>query len=123
MDGTTSAPAPIACMLDASDFKDRVAWIADLNHDALLSSRSDDLRLELTYAPRALDDIREMVRREQRCCEFLKFELRDEPDAVRLVVTALEDARDAAELVFEPFPSKSAAASTAPCGCKSGCVQ
>jgi len=44
MDGTTSAPAPIACTLDASDFKDRVAGIADLNHDALLSSRSDDLR-------------------------------------------------------------------------------
>lgn len=123
MDGTTSAPAPIACMLDTSDFKDRVAWIADLNRDALLSSRRDDLRLELTYAPRALDDIREMVRREQQCCAFLTFELRDEPGAVRLVVTAPEDSRDAAELVFEPFQSKSVPASTAPCGCKPGCVQ
>jgi hypothetical protein len=123
MDGTISEAAPIACTLEAGSFKERLAWIADLNRRALLSSRRDDLRLELTYAPHAVEDVRELVRGEQQCCAFLDFDLRADSDAVRLVVTAPEAARGAAELVFEPFRSKGDAVSAASCGCNSGCAQ
>lgn len=123
MDGRTSEAAPIACMLDAGDFKRRLAWIAALNRAALLGSRRDDLRLELSYAPHALDDVRQLMHREQQCCAFLHFDLHVEPDAIRLVVTAPEEAREAAELVFEPFQSKGAVDTAASCGCSSGCAQ
>jgi hypothetical protein len=85
MHATTAEAAPIACMLDAGDFKKRIAWIADLNRRALVGSRRDDLRLELTYAPHAIQDVRELVRREQHCCAFLDFDLRQDDDAIRLV--------------------------------------
>ncbi|WP_199257928.1 hypothetical protein [Paracoccus binzhouensis] len=123
MDGTSSEAAPIACTLEVGDFKDRLAWIANLNRDALLGSRRDDLRLELTYAPHALKDVREMVHREQRCCAFLSFDLLVEDDVIRLVVTAPEEAREAAELVFEPFQSKELITSSTSCGCDSGYAQ
>lgn len=122
MDGTASVPGPIACTLVAGDFKERLAWIAELNRDALLAARRNDLQLELTYAPHALEDVRELIRREQQCCAFLEFDLHAEGAVVRLVVTAPEEARKAAELVFEPFQSKDAAGSVASCGCQSGTV-
>lgn len=123
MDQTISEAAPIACVLDAGDFKARLAWIADLNRRALRESRRDDLRLELTYTADALEDVHELMRREQQCCAFLDFDLRADRDAIRLVVTAPETAREAAELVFEPFQSKGAMISAASYGCNTGCGQ
>jgi hypothetical protein len=98
-----SEPAPIACTLGPADFRQRLAWIADLNRDALRAQHRDGLRLELTYAPAALNRVREMVAREQDCCAFLTFDLQQEADTVRLVIEAPEDARDALDAVFEPF--------------------
>lgn len=111
MDDVTSSAAPIACTLDSGDFKERLTWITDLNRGALLGSRRDGLRLELTYASQALEDVRDLKRREAQCCAFLDFDLRVEVNAVRLVVTAPETAREAADLVFESFQSKDTAAS------------
>jgi hypothetical protein len=65
--------------------------------------RRADLRLELTYAPEAAERVREMVRRERECCAFLDFKLQKEADAVRLTIVAPEGAREAAEMLFEPF--------------------
>jgi hypothetical protein len=103
MDELISEAPPIACTLDIADFKERLDWITDLNRAALLDIRRDGLRLELTYRPQAVEDVGELVRREQLCCAFLHFDLRADDDAVRLFVTASEEARQAAELVFEPF--------------------
>jgi hypothetical protein len=103
MTATLSEPAPIACTLGPGDFQQRLAWIADLNRGALQAQHRDGLRLELTYAPAALDRVREMVAREQDCCAFLTFEVQREVDTVRLVIEAPEDARDALDAVFEPF--------------------
>ncbi|MGH6753500.1 MAG: hypothetical protein ACREDP_15150 [Bradyrhizobium sp.] len=110
---------PIACMLDAGSFKDRMVWIADLNTRALKSSRRDDLRLELEYRPEALADVRRMVAQEQECCAFLRFDLAETADAVKLAITAPESAREAAELVFGPFQEKTP--QPAACGCVGGC--
>jgi hypothetical protein len=116
---TTSEPAPVACTLGAGDFRQRLAWIADLNRDALRAQRRDGLRLELSYAPAALDRVREMVARERDCCAFLTFDLQQEADAVRLVIEAPDGARDALDAVFEPFEARE---SGAVCGCSSaGC--
>jgi hypothetical protein len=120
MTAAISEPTPIACTLGPGDFRQRLAWIADLNRDALRAQQRDGLRLELIYAPAALDRVREMVARERNCCAFLTFDLRQEAEAVRLVIEAPEDARDALDAVFEPFQVRKAAATV--CGCSSaGC--
>jgi hypothetical protein len=92
-----------------------MALIADLNRDALRSQRRDGLRLELVYAPAALDRVREMVVREQDCCAFLSFDVCEEKDAIRLIIEAPETAPDALDDVFEPFQARGPAASA--CGC------
>lgn len=96
---------PIVCSLAAGDYRERLAWIVELNRDALRQQRRNDLRLELTYAPQAAARVREMVKREQECCAFLTFELREDADATRLAIVAPEAAREDADLLFEPFQS------------------
>jgi hypothetical protein len=118
MTAAVAEPTPIACTLGYGDFQERVAWIADLNRDALCSQRRDGLRLELTYAAAALGRVREMVAIEQECCAFLTFDVRVERDAVHLVIEAPESARDALDAVFEPFQGRGPGASA--CGCSSG---
>jgi hypothetical protein len=114
---TAAAPKLIvaACALAPEDFQDRIALIGDLNRDALRSQRRDGFRLELVYAPAALDRVREMVAREQDCCAFLSFDMREEKDAIRLIIEAPESARDALDAVFEPFQAREPATSV--CGC------
>ncbi|CCV05764.1 conserved hypothetical protein [Mesorhizobium metallidurans STM 2683] len=112
---------PIACTLDRGSFKDRIAWIAALNARSLTSSRRSDLALTLEYGPASLDDIRELVRGEQACCAFLDFDLDERADKLILTITAPEIARDAADMLFEQFEAKSAAAVSS-CGCAPGCA-
>lgn len=100
--------APIACTLSRGDLRTRKAWIADLNRTSLLGHRRDDLRLELAYVPDAVDRVLEMVRREQACCAFLAFDVSQDADAIRVVITAPETARIAAGTVFEAFLSRRA---------------
>jgi hypothetical protein len=110
---------PIACTLQPGDYRERVAWIAELARDGLLGMSRDDLRLELRYARRVADRVREMVGKEQSCCAFLDFELSESNDGVRLTITAPERARAVADALFEQFvaaavptTSKSASADT-----------
>ena len=111
-----SAPPPIACTLAAGNFKERLTWIADLNRASLRNHCRDDLRLQLTYAPEAIDQVREMVRRERDCCAFLTFALRQDADAVRLTIEAPEAAREAADTVFGPFLGGGADQAACACG-------
>jgi hypothetical protein len=97
------------------DRRQRLAWIAELNRDALRGQRRDGLWLELTYAPAALDRVREMVALEQACCAFLAFDLRQQADSVRLVIEAPEEARDALDAVFASFQARE----TTACDCRS----
>jgi hypothetical protein len=114
------AAPPIACSLGSGDFQARVAWIAALNTRALRSHRRDDLVLHLTYAPDASDDVREMVAKEQACCAFLDFATREDAAGLQLTITAPEEAREAAELVFEPFVAKAPTEAASSCGCCGG---
>lgn len=106
---------PIACTLSAGDYKDRITSIADLNRDALRGHHREDLRLELTYASTARERVREMVQREQECCAFLTFDLREDADGIRLVIIAPDDAREAAAVLFEEFTMRTSSRSACAC--------
>jgi hypothetical protein len=106
---------PIACTLTGGDYRERLAWIAELNRDALRAQRRDDLRLDLTYRPEAATRVRDMVRREQACCGFLAFTLREDADATRLTIVVPEAAREGADFLLAPFQSTLATGSSCPC--------
>ena len=103
MDGTMSEAEPIACTLEAGEFGQRLDWIAELNRAALLDVQRIGQRLILTYRREQADRVREMVRREQQCCGFLGFDLREDEGRVTLVIKAPEGAADALDAKFEPF--------------------
>src|SRR5699024_8454564 len=103
MTTSPSREAPIACTLAVGDFAERTRWIADLNRAGLREQHRDGLRRDLTAAPAALDEVREMARREQGRCGFLPFTLRRDADAVLLTIEAPEAVREGADTVFEPF--------------------
>ena len=109
--------APIACTLAPGAYKDRLAWIAALNRDALRSYERRDLVLELTYSLEARERVHEMVRQEQTCCAFLTFDLQEVGNEIRLTITAPETAREAADSLFDQFLAKASAESS--CGCAS----
>lgn len=117
---THDTDTPIACTLDATNLKERLDWIAALNARWLRASRRDGLRLTLDYAPGALDDVRRMVAGEKACCAFLAFDIAERDGLVRLTIAAPEDAREAAEALFEPFASTGGVAAKS-CGCTGAC--
>ena len=102
---TPSATPHIACTLTGGNFKARMAWINALTRECLPSHERHDLTLDLRYAPGARDRVGEMVRKERECCPFLNFDLRDDKDEVRLTITAPEEAREAAAMLFDQFIS------------------
>jgi hypothetical protein len=100
---TSTGSAPIACTLGPGDFKDRVGWIRELSVKSLRSNRRDGLVLELTYDRSAAADVHEFVRREQACCGFLRFDVRETADAVHVTITAPSEAQSAADDLFAHF--------------------
>jgi hypothetical protein len=100
---TNAESGPIACTLGPGDFKDRVGWIRELSAKSLRSHRRDGLVLELTYDRSAAADVHEFVRREQACCGFLRFDVRESADAVHLTITAPPEAESAADDLFAHF--------------------
>lgn len=93
----------IACALDTGGFKDRLAWIAELNRDALRSYKRDGLVVHLRYDAKSADRVKEMVHREKKCCAFLRFDVQHEGNDVLLTITAPEEARVASETLFDQF--------------------
>lgn len=110
-----SESLPIACTLGAGDLKARLAWIADLNRGHLKRHARNDLALTLVYDRSARDDVARLAAQEGECCAFLAFDVADGPEGTVLTVTAPEDAREAADTLFEGFMAGKPAASA--CGC------
>jgi len=92
---------PIACTLSPGDLQERLVLIRGLTAEALLGHDRNGLVLTLRYAPDAVERVRAMVASEQHCCAFLTFEVEEQPDAVHVTITAPENARDAADDLFE----------------------
>jgi hypothetical protein len=99
----------IACTLGASDFKERVAGIRALARRSLHHAERTTLSLTLTYGWEALEEVTELMRKEQACCSFLTFDLKTNPHAVVLTVTAPQEAAEAADLLFDHFAPERAA--------------
>ena len=93
----------IACTLTPGDLQERLAQIRKLTAEALLGHDRNGLVLALRYAPEAVEAVRAMVASEQHCCAFLNFEVREQPDVVHVTITAPENAREAADELFEQF--------------------
>ena len=100
---TSNESPPIACTLAAGDFKDRVGWIRELSAKSLRSHHRDGLMLKLAYDRCAAAEVHEFVRREQACCGFLRFEVRESADAVHLTITAPPEAESVADDLFAHF--------------------
>jgi hypothetical protein len=103
LDPMTTNNAPIACTLGGTDYAARLAWIASLNHDGLLSHERHEATLELRYAATVRHRVHELVRKESECCAFLTFALDESGGDVRLTITAPDRVRDAAGVFFELF--------------------
>lgn len=99
---TDSTALAIACTLDSTDFKSRVANIRHLASRHLLSSRREPLKLHLVYAAAALPEVERLVAQEADCCAFLDFDLRS-GEQVELTITAPEIAAVAADELFAHF--------------------
>jgi hypothetical protein len=100
---------PIACTLGGNDYHERLAWIAQLNRDGLLSHRRDAMTLELRYAAAVRDRVHQLVRQEAGCCAFLGFAVNESADQVSVTITVPERASDIAGDLLAPFlPSGSA---------------
>lgn len=95
--------ASIACTLTQRDFKERVRWIRNLARGSLREARREPLALHLRYDTAAAVRVREMVRKEEACCAFLHFDLREDAGGVHLSITAPEEAREAANELFAHF--------------------
>jgi hypothetical protein len=95
--------APIACTLTPGEFKERVSWIRDLAGESLLCVRREPLALHLTYDVAAADRVCEMVRNEEACCAFLRFNLRSDARGIHLTITPPEGAREIANELFAHF--------------------
>ncbi|WP_058322226.1 hypothetical protein [Sinorhizobium sp. GL28] len=95
--------APIACTLDAGEFKVRTEQIEALASRHLLHVARQPLSIELTYATEALEELRELVCKETECCAFLDFDLAEIREGVSLKITAPEAARDDADMLFAHF--------------------
>ena len=108
----TTNNAPIACTLGGDDYAERLAWIANLNQDGLLSYERHEAALELRYAASVCERVHELVRRESECCAFLAFALDESSGDVRLTITTPDRVRDAADVFFEPFLTSLAPAPT-----------
>jgi hypothetical protein len=98
-----SPTPPIACTLTGHNLQERLAAILALTRDALQGFERRGLILDLRFAGNAAARVREMVRKERDCCGFLTFDLREVEQEVRLTITAPEEAREAADFLFEQF--------------------
>ena len=61
------------------------------------------------YAPDAIEEVRDLVRKEQSCCAFLAFDLKENAAGVLLTITAPGSAADAADALFDHFAPELAA--------------
>lgn len=97
---------PVACALTGVDFKDRLAWIEELTRDALRGYERAGLSLTLRYASHARQRVQELVHKEQACCSFLSFDIREQADELWLTIKTPEDAQTTVNALFEPFLPK-----------------
>lgn len=101
--------APVACSLGGAELKERVDGIRALARRSLRHAVRTPLTLSFTYGSEASEEVRDMVRREQACCPFLTFDLKDDPHGMLLTITAPKAAAETAAALFDHFAPEPAA--------------
>ena len=93
---------PIACSLDAAALAERVAEMRAVGRGSLVAA---DPRGVLCFDPSPGVRVRleRIVAAERECCPFLELDLQDEPDALRLTVSAREGAEPVVAGLVEAF--------------------
>jgi hypothetical protein len=102
---------PIACSLSATELPARLALMADLARDAAdveLSGTRATLRF--AAGPSVRERVERFVVAESACCAFLAMQVRDEPDAVVLDVSAPDDAELVLKELVDAFRGQPQAA-------------
>src|SRR5215217_755409 len=85
---------PIACSLSATELPARLTQMAELGRDALVDVKLTGTHATLRFVAGAgvRERVTSVLAGESACCAFLAMQVRDEPDAVVLDITAPEDA-------------------------------
>jgi hypothetical protein len=102
---------PIACSLSATELPARLALMAELGRDAAdveLSGTRATLRF--AAGPSVRERVERFVVAESACCAFLAMQVRDEPDAVVLDVSAPDDAELVLKELVDAFRGQPQAA-------------
>jgi hypothetical protein len=102
---------PIACSLSATELPARLALMAELGRDAAGVELSGT-RATLPFAagPGVRERVERFVVAESACCAFLAMQVRDEPDAVVLDVSAPDDAELVLKELVDAFRGQPQAA-------------
>lgn len=96
---------PIACSLDAGELEQRLAAIAEIGADSLVSRGLDGVHHRLRFRSddatrRRLDSI---VAAEAKCCSFLDLSVREEDDLLILSISAPGDGQAVADQLARAF--------------------
>lgn len=85
---------PISCSLGVGDLEQRLAAIARIGAESLISRHDDDERHLLRFRAGAETRRRleEIVAAEAKCCSFLEMTLSEESDALVLTIVAPPEA-------------------------------
>jgi hypothetical protein len=93
---------PIACTLTNEDYKTRLAEFRAVSQ-WLKAVQREKGTVHLIYELVAANRVRDLVQKEQLCCAFLTFEMREDKGGFYLTITAPEEVHESAELMFENF--------------------
>lgn len=88
-------PRPIACTLTADELPGRVAEARAIGAASLMSVDQGVAAWTLRFRadPETRRRLEALIAAESRCCAFLTFELRDEPEGLALTVGGPEEAQ------------------------------
>jgi hypothetical protein len=96
---------PVACSLDAGELQQRLAAIAEVGTDSLISREIvSDCHL-LRFRPDAAtrQRLEDIVAAEARCCSFLDLSLSESEGELILTIAAPEDGLEVADGLAEAF--------------------
>ena len=93
---------PIICTLTPKELQERKDTILrSIRRDVVSqTSINGGYRYEFANRPEILQNIRHMVEVEQQCCGFLRFEVSDNAETVRLEITGPPEALAVIEDLF-----------------------
>lgn len=93
-------PLPVACTLDASDLRDRRRVWSELIASSLAAREDTPQGVRLRFRADAEERLRGLALLEADCCGFARWDVRPEPGAVVLDVSASGDGVAAVRELF-----------------------